>query len=293
MGARGGTGVELELDNGSAARSGDVGLRDHAERIAGADVACRGEGQREGTPRGLPQVGTRCRHRRLCHRTMGLLRVRQHGKVNAEIPNTALGRRRSGLPAAASCRRQAPRFLRSICTPFSMAATTQRSQKFLERQDSAADELAEARGVARRISAAANGSGSSTTTWCSRTRWSGPGSDAAVIRVKGTKKALAMTLDGPGFRVAQNPREGAKLMVAEACRNIVCSGGRPLAATNCLNFGNPGTSRSDVAIQRSRRWNDRSLHRFRNADHGRQRQLLQRNIRAKTSIRRRCSALSE
>jgi phosphoribosylformylglycinamidine synthase subunit PurL len=67
----------------------------------------------------------------------------------------------------------------------------------------------------------------------------GPGSDAAVIRIKGTKKALAMTLDGPGFRVAQNPREGAKLMVAEACRNIVCSGGRPMAATNCLNFGNP------------------------------------------------------
>ena len=43
----------------------------------------------------------------------------------------------------------------------------------------------------------------------------------------------------PAIRVAQNPREGAKLTVAEACRNIVCSGGRPLAATNCLNFGNP------------------------------------------------------
>jgi phosphoribosylformylglycinamidine synthase len=67
----------------------------------------------------------------------------------------------------------------------------------------------------------------------------GPGSDAAVVRVKGTKKALAMTLDGPAYRVARNPREGAKLAVAEACRNIVCSGGRPLAATNCLNFGNP------------------------------------------------------
>jgi phosphoribosylformylglycinamidine synthase subunit PurL len=67
----------------------------------------------------------------------------------------------------------------------------------------------------------------------------GPGSDAAVVRVKGTRKALAMTLDGPGYRVARNPREGAKLAVAEACRNIVCSGGRPLAATNCLNFGNP------------------------------------------------------
>src|SRR5262245_36159079 len=48
-----------------------------------------------------------------------------------------------------------------------------------------------------------------------------------------------MTLGGPGYRVARNPREGPKLAVAEACRNIVCSGGRPLAATNCLNFGNP------------------------------------------------------
>jgi phosphoribosylformylglycinamidine (FGAM) synthase-like enzyme len=67
----------------------------------------------------------------------------------------------------------------------------------------------------------------------------GPGSDAAVIRVKGTAKALAMTLDGPGYRVSRNPREGAKMMVAEAARNIACSGGRPLAATNCLNFGNP------------------------------------------------------
>ncbi len=67
----------------------------------------------------------------------------------------------------------------------------------------------------------------------------GPGSDAAVVRIKGTKKALAMTLDGPGYRTARNPREGAKMAVAEACRNIVCAGGRPLAATNCLNFGNP------------------------------------------------------
>src|SRR5207244_2286450 len=67
----------------------------------------------------------------------------------------------------------------------------------------------------------------------------GPGSDAAGVRVKGTKKALAMTLDGPAYRAARNPREGAKLAVAESCRNIVCSGALPLAATNCLNFGNP------------------------------------------------------
>jgi phosphoribosylformylglycinamidine synthase len=67
----------------------------------------------------------------------------------------------------------------------------------------------------------------------------GPGSDAAVLRIKGTRKALAMALDGPGVQVALNPREGARKAVAEACRNLVCSGARPLAVTNCLNFGNP------------------------------------------------------
>ena len=66
-----------------------------------------------------------------------------------------------------------------------------------------------------------------------------PGSDAAVIRLKGTNKALAMVLDGPGVHVARDPREGARKAVAEACRNLVCSGARPVAATNCLNFGNP------------------------------------------------------
>jgi len=67
----------------------------------------------------------------------------------------------------------------------------------------------------------------------------GPGSDAAVIRIKGTGKALAMALDGAGIHVARDPREGARKAVAEACRNLVCSGATPLAATNCLNFGNP------------------------------------------------------
>ena len=107
----------------------------------------------------------------------------------------------------------------------------------------------------------------------------GPGSDAAVIRIKGTKKALAMTLDGPAYRVARNPREGAKLAVAEACRNIVCSGGRPLAATNCLNFGNP--EHPEVMWQFSEVVDGmtRSLHCLRNADHRRQCQLLQRNLR--------------
>jgi phosphoribosylformylglycinamidine synthase len=66
-----------------------------------------------------------------------------------------------------------------------------------------------------------------------------PGADAAVIRVKGTDKAIAMTLDGNGRYCRKDPRRGAQLSVAEACRNLVCSGAQPLAATNCLNFGNP------------------------------------------------------
>lgn len=67
----------------------------------------------------------------------------------------------------------------------------------------------------------------------------GPGCDAAVVYVKGTNKALAMKTDCNSRYVYLNPKEGAKIAVAESARNIVCSGGVPLAITNCLNFGNP------------------------------------------------------
>jgi phosphoribosylformylglycinamidine synthase len=67
----------------------------------------------------------------------------------------------------------------------------------------------------------------------------GPGCDAAVILVKGTNKALAMKTDCNSRYVYLNPKEGTKVAVAEAARNIVCSGGVPLGVTNCLNFGNP------------------------------------------------------
>lgn len=67
----------------------------------------------------------------------------------------------------------------------------------------------------------------------------GPGCDSAVVRIKGTNKALSMKTDCNARYVYLNPKEGAKIAVAEAARNIVCSGGEPLAITNCLNFGNP------------------------------------------------------
>ncbi len=66
-----------------------------------------------------------------------------------------------------------------------------------------------------------------------------PGGDAAVVRVKETKKALAMSTDCNSRYVYLNPRIGAMIAVAEAARNVVCAGAKPLAITNCLNFGNP------------------------------------------------------
>ena len=66
-----------------------------------------------------------------------------------------------------------------------------------------------------------------------------PGADAAVIRIKETRRALALSLDGNGRYCGANPRAGAKLIVAESARNVVCVGARPLAITNCLNFASP------------------------------------------------------
>ncbi len=67
----------------------------------------------------------------------------------------------------------------------------------------------------------------------------GPGFDAALLRVPGTNKGLALTTDGNPRYVALDPYEGTRAAVAEAARNIVCTGARPIAVTNCLNFGNP------------------------------------------------------
>ncbi len=66
-----------------------------------------------------------------------------------------------------------------------------------------------------------------------------PGADAAVMRIKGSNKALAVTTDGNGLYCLLNPYVGGAIAVAEAARNLVCSGAEPVGMTNCLNFGNP------------------------------------------------------
>ena len=74
-----------------------------------------------------------------------------------------------------------------------------------------------------------------------------PGSDAAVMRIKGTNKALAVTTDGNSRYCLLNPYVGGTLTVAEAARNLVCSGAQPIGVTDCLNFGNP--ERQDIMWQ--------------------------------------------
>ncbi|MBU0713458.1 phosphoribosylformylglycinamidine synthase subunit PurL [bacterium] len=66
-----------------------------------------------------------------------------------------------------------------------------------------------------------------------------PGGSAAVIRIKGTKKAIAIKTDGNGRYTYLNPYRGGAIAVAESARNVVCTGAKPIAITNCLNFGNP------------------------------------------------------
>lgn len=75
----------------------------------------------------------------------------------------------------------------------------------------------------------------------------GPGGDAAVIRLRGTDRAIAAKTDCNGRYVALDPRVGGRIAVAEAARNVACTGARPLAITNCLNFGNP--TRPEIFFQ--------------------------------------------
>ncbi|HEX6626910.1 MAG TPA: phosphoribosylformylglycinamidine synthase subunit PurL, partial [Gemmatimonadaceae bacterium] len=75
----------------------------------------------------------------------------------------------------------------------------------------------------------------------------GPGGDAAVLRIRGTNKAIAVKTDCNGRYVYLDPRAGGRIAVAEAARNVACTGARPMAITNCLNFGNP--TRPEVFFQ--------------------------------------------
>ncbi|HEY2381925.1 MAG TPA: phosphoribosylformylglycinamidine synthase subunit PurL [Terriglobia bacterium] len=235
MGARAGTGVDLDLDAVPQRETNmtayEIMLSESQERmLLVADRSKEREVFEVFHKWGLDAVTVG----RVTNN--GILRVHQQSKVVAEIPNAPLAD-------------DAPVYQRPLMPPKSTLSSRLDDYTFLDGCEPAFIEtfLSETGDWNKLLILAASSPNLSSRQWIwqqydhmvQSNTMVGPGSDAAVVRVKGTKKALAMTLDGPGYRVARNPREGARLAVAEACRNIVCSGGRPLAATNCLNFGNP------------------------------------------------------
>jgi phosphoribosylformylglycinamidine synthase II len=156
--------------------------------------------------------------------TDGMLRVRDRGRVVAEIPNRALTD-------------EAPLYRRPMETPSYLADVQQLSLQTLHPTLPSADALfallasptvASKRWVYRQYDHMVQ-----TNTI------NPPGLGAGVVRIKGSDRGLAMSVDGNGRFCYLDPYGGAVLAVAEAARNVACAGARPLGATNCLNFGNP------------------------------------------------------
>jgi phosphoribosylformylglycinamidine synthase II len=154
----------------------------------------------------------------------GLLRVKDHGRIVAEIPNGALTD-------------EAPVYRRPMETPSYLAAVQSLDLNALEKTPSGNDALLMLVGAPTIAS----------KEWAYRqydhmvqtNTVNLPGLGAGVVRVKGTDRALALSVDGNGRYCYLDPYRGAMLAVAEAARNVACAGARPLGATNCLNFGNP------------------------------------------------------
>ena len=154
----------------------------------------------------------------------GKLRVMNHGRVAAEIPAHALAE-------------EGPRYERPIAQPKGALSHGPLVEFARDAQD-----LTE--NFRRLLASPAIASKCwITEQYDSMVRTNtrvGPGSgDAAVLRLKETKRALALSTDGNGRWGLLSPRLGAMHAVAEAARNVACTGARPIAATNCLNFGNP------------------------------------------------------
>jgi phosphoribosylformylglycinamidine synthase len=157
----------------------------------------------------------------------GKLRVKNRGQVVAEIPNRALTD-------------EAPVYNRPMETP-SYLADVQR----LDLDAVAADStMPEATDALMTLLATPN---IASKRWAYRqydhmvqtNTVNLPGFGAGVVRIKGTDRALAMSVDGNGRYCYLDPKRGAMLAVAEAARNVACAGALPVGATNCLNFGNP------------------------------------------------------
>jgi phosphoribosylformylglycinamidine synthase II len=153
----------------------------------------------------------------------GLMRVRDHGKVVAEIPTSALT---DDAPVYERPMRT-PTYLEEVRT-LTLPERPSVSDADALRALLASPVIASKRWVYRQYDHMVR-----TNTLVL------PGMGAGVVRVKGTSTALAMSVDGNGRYCYLDPYRGAMLAVAEAARNVACAGGEPIGGTNCLNFGNP------------------------------------------------------
>ena len=154
----------------------------------------------------------------------GRLRVREQGEVVAEIPNRPLA---DGAPLYDRPTKR-PAYLAEVqlLDVAALPAPAELSQTWLDLL--AAAVIASKRWVYRQYDHMVR-----TNTLAL------PGLGAGVVRVKGTGRALAFSVDGNGRYCYLDPGEGGRLAVAEAARNVACAGAVPIGATNCLNFGNP------------------------------------------------------
>jgi phosphoribosylformylglycinamidine synthase len=153
----------------------------------------------------------------------GLMRVRERGTVVAEIPTGALTD-------------DAPVYKRPMATPSYLSAVQKLS---LPEQPSVSDVDALRALLASPVIASKRWVYRQYDHMVRTNTLVLPGMGAGVVRVKGTNRALALSVDGNGRYCYLDPYRGAILAVVEAARNVACAGAEPIGATNCLNFGNP------------------------------------------------------
>ena len=224
MGARGKVGLEIELDRVPQRETGmsayEIMLSESQERmLLVAEKGREAEVFRVFEKWGLDAV-------EVGHVTRdNVMRVRQHGALVAEIPNEALT---DDAPLyKRPLERWEPPVVREMPSHIQLTEAGDLTSNF--KQLLASPNICGKRWVWQQYDHMVQ-----TNTV------EAPGAgDAGVIRIKGTHRGLAMALDGNGRWCYLDPRLGAMHAVAEACRNVACSGATPIGATNCLNFGNP------------------------------------------------------
>ena len=266
MGARGGTGIEIDVSHVPQRETGmtpyEIMLSESQERML--LVVKKG---REAEVERSSRSGT-CTPSHIGDVTDdGLLRVKNHGagrRRDPERPRSSTKRRSTTGPIGAP---GVPRRGHGASTGERCRAADRRGMR-VPRICSR-----------RRPSPASAGSTASTTTWSAPTRIVLAGMGAGVVRIKGTTRALAMSTDGNGRYCYLNPRRGAMLAVAEAARNVACAGGVPIGAHQLPELRQPRAARDHVAARRGDRGHGRGVPGARHPDHRRQRQPLQRDRR--------------